>query len=88
MSKNYKVALIAAVAERADITKVEAKRILDIALDLIPSLAEGDGLTIADFGTFKYKTRAARTGRNPMTGAALEIPEQTALSFKATKRAK
>jgi nucleoid DNA-binding protein len=88
MSKKFKVDLIAAVAARAEITKIEAKRVLEIILDEIPTLAQGDGLTISDFGTFKYKTRAARAGRNPMTGAALEIPEQTSLGFKATKHAK
>ena len=85
MSKNYKVNLIDALAARANLTKVDAKRILDITLDLIPELASGEGLTISNFGTFKYKTRAARTGRNPMTGAALQIPEATSLAFKATK---
>lgn len=85
MSKNYKVDLIDLIAARANLTKVDAKRILDITLDLIPELASGDGLTISNFGTFKFKTRAARTGRNPMTGAALQIPEATSLTFKATK---
>jgi len=45
----------------------------------------GELITIRGFGSFKNKTRSARTGRNPQSGVAIQIPEKTVLSFKASK---
>lgn len=85
--KNYKTNLIDTVAARAAITKVEARRILDIVFPAITELSAEDGLTIAGFGTFKYKTRASRTGRNPQTGAPIHIAARKAFTFSESRPA-
>jgi DNA-binding protein HU-beta len=77
--------LIAAVAKRNGSTKAEVKRILDATFDIINALALDGPVAIHNFGVFKRKTRAARAGRNPQTGAVIQIAESTSLHFKATK---
>ena len=76
--------LIAAVVERADTSKAEAGRILDAVLaEIQKSLAEGDEVAVTGFGKFSVSKRAARQGRNPRTGAALQIPASKAPRFSA-----
>ena len=77
--------LIQSVAERSGETKAATERVLRAALEVVPELAKEDRLTLRGFGTFKFKTRAARAGRNPQTGEAIQIPESTSLTFKASK---
>lgn len=78
--------LVDKVAADLDITKVAARTTVDAVLAGIQDLtADGDKLSIRGFGTFKNKTTAARTGRNPATGAEITIPEKTKLTFKASK---
>ena len=56
------------------------------AADLITREAEaGERVILRGFGTFQQKTSKARKGRNPATGEAIDIPERTALHFKASK---
>lgn len=52
------------------------------------ALAEGDKVQLVGFGTFEVRERAARTGKNPQTGEALEIPASKAPAFKAGKALK
>lgn len=78
-----KAELIDRVAVRADVTKRAAKEVIDAFCDTVQ---EADKVTLVGFGTFEYKTRAARTGRNPSTGAAIQIAESRNLHFKASKK--
>ena len=76
--------LIDAVAAATDDTKAGAGRAVDAVIESITgALKKGDTVTLIGFGTFKTAKRAARTGRNPQTGAELKIPARTVLSFKA-----
>jgi DNA-binding protein HU-beta len=76
--------LIDAMAEAAEISKTSAARALDAFTESIAvALKGGDSVSIIGFGTFTVKERAARTGRNPQTGAAIEIPASKTPSFKA-----
>ena len=76
--------LIDAVAAATDDTKAGAGRAVDAVIESITgALKKGDTVTLIGFGTFKTAKRAARTGRNPQTGAELKIPGRTVPSFKA-----
>lgn len=84
-----KTELIDRIAESADISKASAARALDAALDAITtSLRQSDPVVLVGFGTFTVKERAARTGRNPQTGAAIEIKAARVPGFKAGKALK
>ena len=81
--------LIDAVALSADISKAAAGRALDATIDTIAdALRKGDQVTLVGFGTFQVKERAARTGRNPQTGEAIQIKAAKVPSFKAGKALK
>jgi DNA-binding protein HU-beta len=81
--------LIDAMADAADISKSAAGRALDALTDSIAvTLKQGDTVSIIGFGTFSVKERAARTGRNPQTGATIEIAASKTPSFKAGKALK
>ncbi len=81
--------LIDAVAEAADLSKASATRALDSVIDAVTeSLQKGDSVVLVGFGTFQVKDRAARTGRNPQTGAPIEIKAAKVPSFKAGKALK
>lgn len=73
-----------AVAETAGLTGAQADAALDAVLTAITNaVASGDKVTIPGFGTFEARERSARTGRNPQTGAEIEIAATTAPAFKA-----
>ena len=81
--------LIDAIAESADISKAAAGRALDAMTNSITgALKKGDQVTLIGFGTFSVKERAARTGRNPQTGAEIKIPASKVPGFKAGKALK
>ena len=81
--------LIEAMAEAADIPKAAAGRALDGMVDaVIEALKDGDQVSLVGFGTFSVKERAARTGRNPQTGATIEIAASKIPGFKAGKALK
>jgi len=81
--------LIEAMADAADISKSAAGRALDGLTDAIAvALKEGDSVSLIGFGTFSVKERAARTGRNPQTGAAIEIAASKTPAFKSGKALK
>ncbi|MCC2637282.1 MAG: histone-like DNA-binding protein [Moraxellaceae bacterium] len=78
--------LIDAIAGSADITKADAGRALDAAVEAITNaLKAGDQVTLVGFGTFAVKERAARTGRNPQTGKEISIAASKVPGFKAGK---
>ena len=84
-----KTELIAAVAESAGLTKKDAERVLNAAIDTITdSLVKGEKVQISGFGTFEIKDREARIGRNPHTKEAIEIPATRVPSFKASQALK
>ncbi|GGY40873.1 DNA-binding protein HU-beta [Bacterioplanes sanyensis] len=81
--------LIDAIAASADIPKAAAGRALDAMIESIGgALKEGEQVALVGFGTFQVKERAARTGRNPQTGAPIEIKAAKVPSFKAGKALK
>lgn len=81
-----KTDLVSAVAEKSDLTKANAGRAVDAVLDAITEgLKSGNTITLLGFGTFSVKERAARTGRNPQTGATIEIKASSVPTFKAGK---
>jgi DNA-binding protein HU-beta len=81
--------LVEAMADAADISKSAAGRALDGLTDAIAvALKEGDSVSLIGFGTFSVKERAARTGRNPQTGAAIEIAASKTPAFKSGKALK
>ncbi|WP_041523189.1 nucleoid-associated protein HU-beta [Gilvimarinus agarilyticus] len=84
-----KTELIESIAASADISKAAAGRALDAVVDgVTDSLKKGDQVVLVGFGTFSVKDRAARTGRNPQTGAEIQIAAAKVPSFKAGKALK
>jgi len=77
-----KAELVTAVAEKTGETQKVVGTVLKEVLDAI---AKADKTTLVGFGTFKETTRKARVGRNPQTGATIQIAEKTTLTFKASK---
>jgi len=78
--------LIDAMADSADISKAAAGRALDGLIDAITAaVKKDDTVSIVGFGSFLLRERAARTGRNPKTGNAIEIPASKSPAFKAGK---
>lgn len=78
--------LINAVAENAGISKAAAGRAIDSMTTTITSaLTSGDSVIITGFGSFLVRDRAARTGRNPQTGEAIQIKASKIPAFKAGK---
>ena len=81
--------LIAAAAERSGLTKKDAEKALNAAIEAITAaLAEGDKVQVSGFGIFEVKEREARMGRNPHTGEAMEIAASRVPAFKASKTMK
>ena len=84
-----KTELIAAAAERSGLTKKDAEKALNAAIDAITAaLVAGDKVQVSGFGIFEVKAREARVGRNPRTGEAMEIAASKVHGFKASKTLK
>ncbi|WP_268240458.1 HU family DNA-binding protein [Pseudomonas matsuisoli] len=78
--------LAAAIAEKADLTKDQANRVLNALLDEITNaLHRKDSVTLVGFGTFLQRHRGARTGKNPQTGEPVKIRASNTVSFKPGK---
>ncbi len=76
--------LIDLIAKETDLTKVASGNALDaITGAIVKAVAKGDAVTLVGFGTFKSTKRAARTGRNPATGATIKIAASTSPKFSA-----
>lgn len=82
-----KTQIVAAIAEENDITKVQAKAVLETLANLAYKGADA-GFTIPGIGKLVKVQRAARTGRNPATGETINIPAKTVLKFRIAKAAK
>ncbi|MCI9362243.1 MAG: HU family DNA-binding protein [Hungatella sp.] len=84
-----KTELIAAVAEKAEISKKDAEKAIKAFTDVVSeSLVKGDKIQMVGFGTFEVAERAARTGRNPKTKETIEIAASRTPKFKAGKALK
>jgi len=74
------------VADKAELTKADAGKAISALFDSIQdTLRQGEKVAIPGFGTFEVADRPARQGRNPQTGAAIEIAASKAAKFKAGK---
>lgn len=81
-----KTEIIAAAAEKAGISKKDAERVINAALDTVTAaLANGDRVQMSGFGIFEVKERQARVGRNPRTKEVIDIPATRQPVFKASK---
>ena len=79
-----KAELVSIMAEKAGMTKVEAKKALEAFMDAsAEALKNGERISLIGFGTFSASTHPARKGRNPKTGAEIMIPEKKVIKFKA-----
>lgn len=84
-----KAELIDAVALAADISKASATRAVDAVFDnIIAALKKDEQVSLIGFGNFTVRSRAARAGRNPQTGAAIEIKAAKVPGFKPGKALK
>ena len=84
-----KTELIAAVAEKADLSKKDAEAAITATVDAITeALTQGEKVQLVGFGSFEVKTRAARVGRNPRTGEEIPISEAKLPVLKAGKALK
>ena len=82
--------LIDRVAEKAELSKAAAGRVVDAIFDassgaIAEAVQAGKQVTIPGFGKFRSKERSARKGRNPQTGAEIDIPASTVVSFTPGK---
>ncbi|NND45765.1 MAG: HU family DNA-binding protein [Xanthomonadales bacterium] len=81
--------LIDAIASSAGLSKADAGRALDaFTSNVARALKKGQSVSLVGFGTFSVKHRKARTGRNPRTGATIQIKASNNPSFKAGKALK
>ncbi|MBR6775368.1 MAG: HU family DNA-binding protein [Bacteroidales bacterium] len=79
-----KAELVSIMAEKAGMTKVDAKKALEAFMGAsTEALQKGDRISLVGFGTFSTSKHPARKGRNPKTGAEIMIPEKTVVKFKA-----
>ena len=84
-----KTALVAAIADQAELSKKDAEKALKAFADIVAEeLRKGEKVQLVGFGTFEVSERAAREGRNPQTGAVMKIPASKAPKFKAGKALK
>ncbi len=84
-----KAALVEKVQEVLGGTKVESEKVVDTVFESITkALQSGEEASIAGFGIFEAKTRAARTARNPRTGEAIKVPAMKTPKFRAAKALK
>ena len=81
--------LVDSVASKADMSKADAGRAVDAVLGSVgDALGGGDSVSLVGFGTFSVRHRAARMGRNPQTGATMQIAASKVPRFKAGKALK
>ena len=84
-----KTELVAAISEKTELTKKDSEKALKALIDVVAEeLKKGEKIQLVGFGTFEVSERAARTGRNPQTGAEMTIAASKAPKFKAGKALK
>lgn len=81
--------LVQEIAKKSNVTQKEAAEVLGALIETIQkTVSKGKKVTLVGFGTFEARKRAARTGRNPQTGAELKIAAKTVPAFSAGKKFK
>lgn len=81
-----KADLVKAISKKAGLTAAQSTAALDAVTEtIVESLNSGQEVGLKGFGTFKVQVRSARTGRNPKTGAPVEIPAKNLAKFKFSK---
>jgi len=81
--------LIAEIAKSAKVSKKDASEVLTATIETIEkTIKKGEKVTLVGFGTFERRQRAARTGRNPQTGATLKIAAKKVPAWSAGKKFK
>ena len=81
-----KAELIEKLSQKTKMTKVQSEALMDAALEIIQkTVSKGEDVKIVGFGTFSAIERGARTGRNPKTGEAVDIPKVKIPRFKPGK---
>ena len=81
--------LVQEISKKASVTQKEAAEVLSALIETVQkTVSKGKKVTLVGFGTFEARKRAARTGRNPQTGAALKIAAKTVPAFSAGKKFK
>ncbi len=84
-----KTELVASIASKADISKKDAEKALNAFIETVSgALKKGDKVSLVGFGSFEVRSRAAREGRNPATGATIKIAAAKSPAFKAGKALK
>ena len=84
-----KAELVAAVAEKAGLSKKDSEKAINAAFDAITgALVSGEKVQLVGFGAFEVKERGARIGRNPQTKAEITIPASRVATFKVGKALK
>ena len=84
-----KTELVAAIAEKAELSKKDAEKALKAFTETVAeTLQNGDKIQLVGFGTFEVRNREARTGKNPRTGEAIQIAASKVPAFKAGKALK
>ncbi|MBW2185775.1 MAG: DNA-binding protein HU [Desulfuromonadales bacterium C00003068] len=84
-----KTELVNAIAEKSELSKSDSEKALKAFVDTVTEvLQQGDKIAMVGFGTFSVGDRAARVGKNPQTGAAIDIPAAKVPKFKAGKALK
>ncbi len=78
--------LVDAIAKKASVNKKTADEVLTATLEaIVEAVSSGDKVTLVGFGSFEPRERKAREGRNPKTGAKMDIPATTVPAFSAGK---
>ncbi len=81
--------LIAKIADKSELTKKDAEKALNAFVESVTEgLIAGEKIVLVGFGSFETKQRAARKGKNPQTGAIIDIPAATVPTFKVGKALK
>ncbi len=84
-----KTELVAAIAEKAELSKKDAEKALSAAIaSITDAMANGDKVQLVGFGTFEVRARDARKGKNPRTGEVITIAASKVPAFKAGKALK
>ncbi len=84
-----KAGLVDEVARNVQLTKKQAEAIVNVVLDsIVESLREGEKIELRGFGSLRIRSRKSRTGRNPKTGAKVEVPSKRIPYFKPGKELK
>ena len=87
MAKLTKNDVVSSIVDATGLSKGDANAAVDaFAATICEALGNGDSVGLIGFGTFEVRERPARTGRNPQTGAPIDIPAKTVPAFKAGKK--